>query len=488
MIQAPEIDPSEIEELEIIGEGSFGKVYIGRCRGKDVAIKKLNKPITDTKTLKTFKDEVGVMSSFFHPNICLFMGACTKPGNFFIVQEYLVGGDVEKILRSNAKLSLHTRLQWAKDAALGVNWLHQNNPVFIHRDLKTSNLLIDENGRVKVCDFGLSQVKRHGQMLQDRDSAKGTPLWMAPEVMNFLQFNEKADVYSFGIVLWELLTRDEPFKHHNNFEKFKRAVCIQRERPSIPESCPDSLRTLIEECWAHNANIRPSFEDIIARLNEAVVDVSINDPVGRQFWKDNFIDLSEVEWTDFAWKIFQKVGVPDDDTLTPEQRTQSIQNARCLKAMLVTQTKSKTENKEVVDIEKFGEFLEWWGPLGDPETTPWNENVLDHVRQTLQNVWFHGDIPQKRCEALLMTQPAGTFLIRYSSTVGWFCLSQISKDGKIKHQRIKHSPGTGYVFNDTDYPSIHELVASNGLEQPCPGSFYQSLFQEDPEGVYEQYD
>jgi serine/threonine protein kinase len=325
-------------------------------------------------------------------------------------------------------------------------------------------------------------------MLQDRDSAKGTPLWMAPEVMNFLQFNEKADVYSFGIVLWELLTRDEPFNHHNNFEKFKRAVCIQRERPPIPETCPDSLRNLIEECWAHNASIRPSFEEIIPRLNEATVDVSIVDAVGRQFWKENFIDVDEVDWTDFAWKMFQKIGVPDNDTLSSDQISQSIQNARCLKAMLVTQTKSKTENREVVDIENFGNFCEWFGPIGEPEITPWNENILDNVRETLKHEWFHGDIPQKRCEALLMTQPGGTFLIRYSSRAGWFCLSQVGRDGKIKHQRIKHSPGTGYTFSDNEFPTLIELVNGNSLNQPCPGSFYQSLFQDDPEGVYEQYD
>ncbi len=110
----------------------------------------------------------------------------------------------------------------ARDAALGVLWLHESTPTFIHRDLKTSNLLgnadidsfyllpkllftVDENMRVKICDFGLSTVKpqRH-QMLKDQTTAKGTPLFMAPEVMMFREFNESSDVYSFGIVLWEV--------------------------------------------------------------------------------------------------------------------------------------------------------------------------------------------------------------------------------------------------------------------------------------------
>lgn len=103
------------------------------------------------------------------------MGACTQPGNFFMVSEFLAGGDVEKLLHNpNIELSLYQRMLIAKDAALGMNWLHCSKPNIIHRDLKSSNLLIDENGRVKVCDFGLSQIKNSGENLKDGDSAKGT--------------------------------------------------------------------------------------------------------------------------------------------------------------------------------------------------------------------------------------------------------------------------------------------------------------------------
>ena len=97
----------------------------------------------------------------------------------------------------------------ARDAAKGMAWLHGSNPVFIHRDLKTSNLLVGEDWNIKICDFGLSQIKKRGEhYLRDgMEGAKGTPLWMSPEVMSGEHFNEKADIYSFGIVLWEILTR-----------------------------------------------------------------------------------------------------------------------------------------------------------------------------------------------------------------------------------------------------------------------------------------
>jgi sterile alpha motif and leucine zipper-containing kinase AZK len=128
------------------------------------------------------------------------MGACTVPGKCMIVTELLPKGNLETMLH-NKKITLNmvTRMKMARDAAYGMNWLHGSNPVIIHRDLKSSNLLVDENMVIKVCDFGLSQFIPPDQKIKDKQNAKGTPLWMAPEVMSFKEFNEKCDIYSFGI-------------------------------------------------------------------------------------------------------------------------------------------------------------------------------------------------------------------------------------------------------------------------------------------------
>ena len=173
------------------------------CRGKEVAVKKLFKQDLDEKALIDFKKEVEIMAQLRHPNVLLFMGACTDPGNMAIVTELLNGGNGEQVccvlfllvfsfltlfflqvLRDpSLELSVYKRVVMALDVAQGMSWLHASKPQIIHRDLKPSNLLVDENLHVKVCDFGLSAVKENEtEKLQDTDSVPGTPLWMAPEV------------------------------------------------------------------------------------------------------------------------------------------------------------------------------------------------------------------------------------------------------------------------------------------------------------------
>lgn len=155
-----EINPSEIDIHHILGDGSFGSVYKGRCRQKDVAVKILHKQELDQDELQSFKHEVEILSCLRHPNICLFMGYTLVPGKLMIVSEF-IDTDLESISENQSvKLSIFTKLMMAKNIALGINWLHANN--IIHRDLKPSNILVDSNFRVKISDFGLSQVVKKG--------------------------------------------------------------------------------------------------------------------------------------------------------------------------------------------------------------------------------------------------------------------------------------------------------------------------------------
>ncbi len=131
--------------------------------------------------------------------------------------------------------------------------------------------------RRKVCDFGLSAVKENEtEKLQDTDSVPGTPLWMAPEVLMGKPFDASSDVYSFGIVLWEMLTKEEVYPEFTSFGAFKRAICYKHHRPTIPANTEPSLAALMEACWHREAAQRPSFQQIIKSLELIMVDVAVH--------------------------------------------------------------------------------------------------------------------------------------------------------------------------------------------------------------------
>jgi len=501
----PEIDPSEITLLHVLGDGSFGSVYAGKCRQKDVAVKVLHKQDWDQKTIQAFKQEVEVMSKIFHPNINLFMGACTVPGKLMIVTE-LMRGDLETMfVDENRQLTMLQRLKIAKDAALGMLWLHSSNPQIIHRDLKASNLLLDDNLSCKICDFGLSQFKPKGKNLVDgKEGAKGTPLWMAPEVMMGSQFNEKADVYSFGLILWFLLSRKEPYEEFDDLPTFTHAICIQQHRPTIPQDCDPGLKDLIVRCWHPNPSVRPSMGDIVSRLDHIIVDYAIEDQLGRAFWKHNFLRKETVAWTDFlnAFSRFLDL-IPATHKQFP--MTYLLQNfpmlfqnsaveleIRCLKAILAEESKTQgiattaTDSDEslVVNIEKFGNILKWFGPLVQSPFPPDGLSILTKIRLLLMEPWFHGDISTTESENRLLKKPEGTFLVRFStSSPGCYTISKIApKDLSIKHQKIQHKAGTGFEINGRVYNSIQELIKNESqaleLYYSCGSSRFLSLFVE----------
>lgn len=148
----------------------------------------------------------------------------------------------------------------ALDVARGMNYLHHRNPPIVHRDLKSSNLLVDKNWNVKVGDFGLSKLK-HTTFLTAK-SGRGTPQWMAPEVLRNDPSNEKSDVFSFGVILWELMTQSIPWVHLNSLQVVGIVGFMDR-RLDLPEGLDPRVSSLIQDCWKTNPEQRPSFVDLI---------------------------------------------------------------------------------------------------------------------------------------------------------------------------------------------------------------------------------
>ncbi|GJY18526.1 PAS domain-containing protein tyrosine kinase family protein [Tanacetum coccineum] len=221
-----EISWNDLILREQIGQGSCGTVYNALWLGSDVAVK------------------VSLMKRLRHPNILLFMGAVTSPEHLCIVTD----GSLFWLLHQNtSKLDWRCSVDMAIDIAQGMNYLHHCHPPIVHRDLKSSNLLVDKNWTVKVGDFGLSRIKRETYLTTR--NGNGTPQWMAPEILRNEQADEKSDVYSYGVVLWEIATRKISWDDLNPMQVIG-AVGFMNRRLQIPNYVNPQWASLIESCWS----------------------------------------------------------------------------------------------------------------------------------------------------------------------------------------------------------------------------------------------
>nr|CAB3488221.1 unnamed protein product [Digitaria exilis] len=235
---------------------------------QDVAVKVLTDQDVGEAQLKEFLREIAIMKRVRHPNVVLFMGAVTKCPHLSIVTEYLPRGSLFRLISKAANgemLDLKRRLRMALDVAKGINYLHCLNPPIVHWDLKTPNMLVDKNWSVKVGDFGLSRFKANTFI--SSKSVAGTPEWMAPEFLRGEPSNEKCDVYSFGVILWELLTMQQPWSGLGPAQVVG-AVAFQNRRLPIPKDTSPELAALVESCWDDDPRQRPSFSSIVDTLKK----------------------------------------------------------------------------------------------------------------------------------------------------------------------------------------------------------------------------
>ncbi|KAL8543759.1 hypothetical protein ACS0TY_004356 [Phlomoides rotata] len=263
-----EIRWDDLQLREEIGQGSFAVVYHGLWNGSDVAVKVYSGNQYSEETLLDSKKGIDIMRRLRHPNVLLFMGAVISEGRIAMVTEYMTRGSLFKVLhRSNQSLDIRRRLQMAVDVARGMNYLHCRNPPVVHRDLKSSNLLVDKSWNVKVGDFGLSKLK-YATFLTAK-SGRGTPQWMAPEVLRNELSTEKSDVFSFGVILWELVTESIPWSDLNSLQVVG-VVGFMDRRLDLPDNIDPQVSSIISECWQSNPEDRPSFEHIIHMMTHLV--------------------------------------------------------------------------------------------------------------------------------------------------------------------------------------------------------------------------
>ncbi|CAI5981855.1 unnamed protein product [Closterium sp. NIES-64] len=263
-----EIDSQQLKLHHKIASGSFGDLYRGTYCGQDVAIKILKPERLNDSLQQEFAQEVYIMRKVRHKNVVQFIGACTKPPNLSIVTEFMVGGSVyDYIHKQRGSMRLPMVVRVAMDVAKGMDFLHKNN--IIHRDLKAANLLMDENEVVKVADFGVARVKAGSGIMT---AETGTYRWMAPEVIEHRAYDHKADVFSFGITLWELLTGKLPYA---DLTPLQAAVSVVQKglRPPIPKGTHPRVAELMVRCWHTNPAERPEFSMVLRLLADMAHEV-----------------------------------------------------------------------------------------------------------------------------------------------------------------------------------------------------------------------
>ncbi|XP_052885817.1 uncharacterized protein LOC108482977 isoform X3 [Gossypium arboreum] len=265
----------DLEELRELGSGTFGTVYHGKWRGSDVAIKRIKKSCftgrssEQERLTNEFWREADILSKLHHPNVVAFYGVVQDGpgGTMATVTEFMVDGSLRHVLlRKDRLLDRRKKLIIAMDAAFGMEYLHSKN--IVHFDLKCDNLLVNlkdpSRPICKVGDFGLSKIKRNTLV---SGGVRGTLPWMAPELLNggSNKVSEKVDVFSFGIVLWEILTGEEPYANMH-YGAIIGGIVSNTLRPTIPSFCDPEWRKLMEQCWSPNPAARPSFTEIASRL------------------------------------------------------------------------------------------------------------------------------------------------------------------------------------------------------------------------------
>jgi serine/threonine protein kinase len=262
------LDHADFELQRKIGSGGFADVFLGyqRSTRKIVAVKKLHNEEFTESAFEMFRREIEIFAALNHFAVLPFVGVCTSPP-YYIITEYMSGGCLFKRIhtRDGGPLDPTKRTIIALGIAYAMEYVHSQK--MLHRDLKSLNILLDADDYPKVCDFGMSrEIAADGKMT----GGVGTVQWMAPEVLNSAPYDERSDVYSFGIMLWEILTNSVPFRGQADVQVAMKVVG-EKQRPPFPPDCPPRLRMFINVCWDDEPKARPPFTTIVKAIESGEV-------------------------------------------------------------------------------------------------------------------------------------------------------------------------------------------------------------------------
>ncbi|BFF92014.1 tyrosine-protein kinase Fer [Drosophila madeirensis] len=254
-----ELSNDDVVLLERIGRGNFGDVYKAKLKSTklDVAVKTCRMTLPDEQKRK-FLQEGRILKQYDHPNIVKLIGICVQKQPIMIVMELVLGGSLLTYLRKNSNgLSARQQMGMCRDAAAGMRYLESKN--CIHRDLAARNCLVDLEHSVKISDFGMSREEEEYIV---SDGMKQIPVkWTAPEALNFGKYTSLCDVWSYGILMWEIFSKgDTPYSGMSN-SRARERIDTGYRMPT-PENTPPEMYRLMLKCWAADAESRPHFDEI----------------------------------------------------------------------------------------------------------------------------------------------------------------------------------------------------------------------------------
>nr|XP_020471986.1 mitogen-activated protein kinase kinase kinase 11-like [Monopterus albus] len=311
------VDFRELSLEEVIGVGGFGKVYRGTWRGELVAVKAARQdPDEDISvTAQNVRQEARLFAMLTHPNIITLQGVCLQEPNMCLIMEYASGGPLSRAL-AGRRIPPHVLVNWAVQIARGMLYLHSEAIVpVIHRDLKSNNILLAqpienecmEGLTLKITDFGLAREWHKTTKM----STAGTYAWMAPEVIKSSTFSKGSDVWSYGVLLWELLTGEAPYKGIDGLA-VAYGVAVNKLTLPIPSTCPEPFAQLMAECWDQDPHRRPNFSSILTQLT------ALEQQVKEEMPQDSFHSLQE-DWKVEIQDMFDEIRAKEKELRCREE-------------------------------------------------------------------------------------------------------------------------------------------------------------------------
>uniref|UniRef100_A0A6B2L3B3 Protein kinase domain-containing protein n=1 Tax=Arcella intermedia TaxID=1963864 RepID=A0A6B2L3B3_9EUKA len=414
----------QYERKNIIGRGSFGDVYWGTCRGSTVALKVLQAK-SNFQHLAEIRHEIEMLSKLKHQNVVVWMGLVQGGGKYGILMS-LEKCSLKAVLYKMGPLETLKKWKYSIDICRGMCWLDSQN--IFHRDLKPDNILISESGDCRITDFGLSRILESYEFVSDKT---GSEPWMAPEVLLRKNITNKADVYAFALIVWQIFTQEPLFNDLNTYS-FKDMI-VNGHRPSLSSLPPRAtlLQEIIGEGWHDDPQQRPTFPELLRKLETALHEAYLKEfPCGLQFWGNHFNGLAFVPWTEFFNKLKG--------------------NCTCvssLKEDILKHYFGVVDSTPIVTIERFRFFLSWFEDLKVFSSEPRVLLPFKVLSDALNTGWLGGIIDYETavCRLNLVPDQTTTFIVRVNNgQTGWnpfkfpFVLCTRKSTGEVTQARISY--------------------------------------------------